>query len=567
MKLEPRDYQSKVIEDVKAQWFLGAKNVLLVAPTGAGKTLIKAWTAEQFYLRGEVIVIFAHRDVLLSQISLSLCKIGLPHKFVCSKTAERDISNLQVNEFGHSYISEKSTVIIASVQTWVNRDTSMIAPHVKLWMLDEAHHLTTGTTWDKCVSELSTAKGMGVTATPIRADKKPLGRLAGGFFDSMSQTPGMGDLIKNGSLSPYIVYSIPSNIDTTNVNITSSGDYNQKKLAIATHNADIVGDAVSHYKRLTPGEQAITFCPSIAYAESVAKKFNDAGVKAIALSSKTPLTVRQKYIKQFKQGVIQNIVNVDLFGEGFDTPACSVVIMLRKTKSYGLFMQMFGRMLRVSQGKEHGTLIDHVGNVGELCVYGKPHESPIWSLNSSELKKANYDCDEEMVLNRRCPECFAVYTPRSKHPNSYTCPFCNHCETNDEVQSARREMQVSDGVLVEYDSYFLKKILDKRSDVDKPVEQIAREMSNAPPIVRNSAQKRHLNRAESQRKLRCLIQMWCHSTSLELGLDFQTTQSEFSRVFNVDVFTAQTLPASRADDLALTITNSIKKKGVIKNDK
>ena len=172
--IKPRKYQGKVISDTEIQW-LSYRNILAVAPTGAGKTFIKAFMAKKFYDKHQYVVIFAHRDVLLSQISISLAKIGLPHKFICSDATQREIGNLHVQEFGHSYIDEQSTVIVASVLTWVNRDISDLAQHIKCWMLDEAHHLTQDTSWHKCILPLVNSKGLGVTATPLRADRKPLG--------------------------------------------------------------------------------------------------------------------------------------------------------------------------------------------------------------------------------------------------------------------------------------------------------------------------------------------------------------------------------------------------------
>jgi superfamily II DNA or RNA helicase len=553
--LKPRKYQSKVISNAQLSWLNGNTNVLAVAPTGAGKTLIKAFMAEKFSKRGELVVIMAHRDVLLSQISLALSKVGLPHKFICSKPAEREIGDLHVAEFGHSFISEKSNIIVASVLTWINRDTSMLAPLVKCWMLDEAHHLTIDTSWHKCIEPMVNAKGMGVTATPLRADGKGLGRDCGGVFDDLVLAPTMDELIEMGNLSPYRIYTVPSELDLTGVNITSGGDYNQKKLAAASDTADITGDAVEHYKRLSYGKQAMTFCVSIEHAKHVAQQFNDAGIPSVALSSKSKLAFRQQKINEFKRGLIMNLVNCDLFSEGFDVPACTTVIMLRKTMSYGLFKQQFGRMLRIFEGKEYGILLDHVGNVAEHCIYGSPSTDPEWSLEPPKKKKKNTQ-DEKALNTRTCPKCFAFYLPKTNTPKDYICPYCNHAETEEELNKAMREIQVKEGTLVEYDDSYLNGLLRERDNVDVPVDRIRQKLTNAPDIVKHSAAKNHLKRQEAQRQLRDWIQSWCEHIAIQKQLDHETVQGEFARVFGKDVYQAQVLGERQATELLNNIKNN-----------
>ena len=580
--IKPREYQGKVISDTEEAW-VSFRNVLAVAPTGAGKTFIKAFMAKKFYDKQEYVVIFAHRDVLLSQISMSLANIGLPHKFICAAATEKEVSNLHVQEFGHSYRDETSTVIVASVLTWINRDVSDLAEHIKCWMLDEAHHLTVDTSWHKCIQPLVNAKGMGVTATPLRADKKPLGIVrtvkmfkksdkyqafidegwtdklivehgygeiieSGGIFEEMVLAPTMGELIEMGSLSPYRIYTVPSNLDISSVNVTGGGDYNQKKLAAASDKADITGDAVEHYKRLSYGKQAMTFCVSIEHAKHVSKQFNDAGISAVALSSKSKLAYRQRVVKEFKQGKITNLVSCDLFGEGFDCPACTTVIMLRKTMSYGLFMQQFGRMLRVFEGKDYGILLDHVGNVAEHCIYGAPHDSPEWSLTPDKKPKKKVS-DEKGINFRTCPKCHGYYSPKSNNPADFNCPYCGHRETDEEINDAAKEIQVREGTLVEHDNSYVLGLIKQRENIDLPVERVKQKHHFSPPVVKFSAAKNHLKRQEAQRQLREWIESWCSHIAAQKHLDVETTQNEFTRVHGVDVFQAQVLGAREATDL------------------
>lgn len=674
----------------------GDRLFLLGDFTVTHNTLIKSLTAK-YYIKDnhdKLVIIFAHRDVLLSQISLAVGKVGLPHRLLCSKVTEREIGNFHMSELGESFITDKSNIIVASVPTWVRRQTEAIEPKVGLWLMDECftpsaiidgksirdievgdyvtafnestmtyekrevvrkfknvqpenmvrliviggnplhctlghpfytkqgwveagnldlwdevlyfgnwtrlaslsvyksgdneytsesqsdgyvynieveglhtyvannitvhncHHLLRENMWGKCVEPMVNALGMGVTATPCRADGKGLGKHASGVFETIIETPGMGELIARKRLSPYKVYTIPNDIDLSGVNTTSSGDYNQKLLDGATRKSHITGDSVAHYKRLADGKQAIIFAASVAHATQVAEEFRAAGYSAVALSSKSHITERQNEISKFKASRTQILVNYDLFGEGFDVPAVEVVIMLRKTLSYGLFKQMFGRCLRVFDGKLYGILIDHVGNVIEHQIPGKHlHDDPEWSLDDAQ-PKGKSDAGE-LMLNRTCPECFNYYRPASNTINDFVCPACAHAETKKERSAALHDIQVMDCELVEYDTGFLTEVFKEIKKVDTPLEVFKNKMNNAPNVVKYSAIKNHEQRQVSQKKLRYWIGHWCDTVNKHLQVNEDTIRNEFHRIFNVDVYTAQTLSSREASELCEKIKEGL----------
>lgn len=555
------DYQEIAIQETFDEWFTsGYRNVLLVAPTGAGKTIIKALVAKYFLQQhnpNAIIIIFAHRDVLLSQISLAAAKVGLPHKMLCSKKTERQIGNEHMEELGQSYLTDNSTVIIASVPTWQKRDMSFLNDKVSLWLMDESHHCLKENMWGKAVIPLNNALGLGVTATPKRSDGKGLGSHNDGVFETIVKTPGMGELIQRGRLSPYKVYTIPNDLDVSDVNITSSGDYNQRKLDKATRKSHITGDAIEHYTRLAPGKQAIIFAASVGHSDEVASQFRAAGYTAESISSYTDDAERHNKIMKFRAGKIQILVNYDLFGEGFDVPAVEVVILLRKTMSYGLFKQMFGRVLRVFNGKPYGILIDHVGNVREHQIPGKHlHEDPEWTLDRPDKRK-RASGEDDGVDPRVCPECFHYYTPKSKGIHSFICPSCGHAESSKERIATQKEIQVKEGLLVEFDTGFLKEVYNKIDKVDIPVELFKKINSKLPTVAFHSAVNNHQLRQESQNQLRPMIGQWCDQVAKRMGLDIGTTQTEFQRVFGVDVYTAQTLSARESSELRIKIRDDL----------
>ncbi len=536
-----RDYQQTSVDKVYKLWNMGIKNCLLVEPTGAGKTFIKSQFARDAILRKEVVIIFAHRDVLLSQISDSLCQMGVTHSFIAANKTVLEITNANHAEYGDSFHSQTSKIILASVPTFIRRlDKGLLEhflPVVKVWMLDEAHHCLKNNMWGKCVTAFPNAIGLGVTATPTRSDKLGLGREFDGVFDHMIVGSTMGELIQNGYLSPYKIFVPPQKLDVSGINITASGDYNQKKLAERTDTADITGDAVEQYLKLASGEQAITFCVNIAHAENVAKEFNKAGIPSVALSSKTSVSKRVKSLKDFERGVIKNLVNCDLFGEGYDCPKVACVIMLRKTDSYGLFKQQFGRLLRVVEGKSYGVLIDHVGNVKKHCIYGAPHEDPEWTLRRTKKKSG----DDTKPSGRICPECFAFYTPSVL--SRFVCKECNHEETTQQTNEEMRKFIVDKSDLVEMNIDFIDSLLKQRDKVDLNPAKLRQDMNraNMRSIQVDSAVNNHTKRQFAQNRLRAEIQKWCSVTAFNNDWDAKTTQMYFEKTFKINILKAQVL--------------------------
>lgn len=555
MAVTLRPHQLDASNDIERLWSEGHQNVCSVLPTGAGKTILMAEMARRELLNGGLVVIFAHRDVLLGQISDALCLMSLPHSFITSNTTRREICDQHVEKYGKTFKDDSARIVVCSVDTFYRRDLSVLAPMVTKWFMDETHHLLDSSKWHKCISPLVNARGLGVTATPIRADKKGLGRIADGIFDAMTVGSTMHQLIERGMLSPYRVYTPPSRINLSQVKVTASGDYNQKQLAKATDRSDITGDAVTHYLKLAKNKQAIVFTVTIDHGEHVAEQFRKAGISAVNLSSKTKAKERNDKINAFKRGEIKVLVNCDLFGEGFDVPAVECVIMLRKTESYSLYKQQFGRALRMLEGKEFGILIDHVGNVEHFMYeYGLnyPHEDPPWSLDRPK-KKRNKSTELDRLTTRVCPDCFARYVP-STH-NKHQCPYCNHVETKEEELDALKKFQAKQGTLVEMNIDFINQLLEERKKVDRSPEEVKRFMANAPAIARNSAVANHTKRLNAQTVLRDKIQRWCTVRAGMFGLDVQATQNEFEVQFGINILKAQVLSERETNELIEKMNN------------
>lgn len=540
--MQLRPYQSDVLSGVYDSWQRGARNVLAVLPTGGGKTVIFSEGIRQ-HNGGSCAI--AHRQELVSQISLALARDEVRHRIIGPNSVIRWVNQLHIMETGRSYYDPAARCAVAGVDTLIRRGDELArwAQQVTLWVQDEAHHLLTANKWGKAVAMFPNARGLGVTATPERADGKGLGRHADGVFDVMVEGPGMRDLIGLEYLTDYRVLCPPSDLDLSDVATGADGDFNRKPLAAKTRKSSVMGDVVTHYQRHASGRLGVTFAPDVDTATELAARFNAAGVPAEVVSAKTPEKIRQEILRRFRRRQILQLVNVDLFGEGFDLPAIEVVSMARATQSYALFAQQFGRALRILEGKERAIIIDHVGNV---LRHGLPDRPRVWSLDRREKRSKGVPAD--VVPMRVClnPACMAPYERVFS-----ACPFCGHVPT----PAGRTAPEQVDGDLIELDAATLAALRGEIAQIDRHPDEIKRAMQRAghPYPVAKGAANRHEERQRAQTDLRKAISYWA-GYQRAIGRPDSESYRRFYFSFGVDVLTAQTLGRPEAEKLTSLIS-------------
>lgn len=387
-----RDYQEAAVQAVRDSFRAGHRRTLLVAPTGAGKTVIFSYIAAGMARNNKRILIVAHRRELLKQISGALKRVGVSHAVLSGGTPGIPIAN----------------VVVASVFTLVKR-----MKHMKPFDLiigDEAHHFTPASSWGKVVEGFPKARVLGVTATPERLDGKGMGQM----FDDMVMGPTVAELTAQGFLSPAIVYA-PSAPDLGSVT-TRMGDYVSKQLEEAMDKPVITGSAVNHYRKYADGKRAIAFCVSVKHAKDVAEDFRQSGYEASHIDGGMDDTERDGVLAKFERGDIQILTSCDLVSEGFDLPAVEVAILLRPTKSLGLYLQQCGRAIRPHPDKERTVILDHAGNTAR---HGFIDDDRDWSL-ADGFVQGRRKSGEKVISVRTCTACFAVHKPTP------TCPVCGH---------------------------------------------------------------------------------------------------------------------------------------------
>lgn len=559
--IQLREHQVSAVAETEKAWQQpDIKNVILVLPTGAGKTVIMADKAKRCQSRGHGCVIFAHRDVLLEQISAALCRVGVYHSLYCSKPTINFITTKNNQTFGNSFYRETSLIIVASVDTFWRRDITHILPYIGLWMIDEAHHVTKNSKWHRCIEKLDAVphmKGLLVTATPLRADRKGLGRNYSGMADKMIVGADMGTLIRRGLLCPYKIFIPDTLVDTSDVTVTSSGDFNREQLAKKTDKSNITGDVIQQWFNHANNKQTIIFTVNIEHSNHVAEQFRAAGVNAVALSSEDLPSVRQAAINNFRNGVTKILVNCDLFSEGFDVPAVEVVVMLRKTLSYAMFKQQFGRCLRILDGKTHGILLDHVGNVTYfMSQYGLdyPHDDPVWTLADAPKKPSNRKSAKTMDAIT-CDSCKMYYVPEDAQQKRF-CPECGHDHESvkpADAVPADQKYRPKKGTLKELalDMDAFKATIEKREKHDEDPEVLRRrmKMAGAPPMVYNSAAANQAKRRNAQFVLRAKMQEWCALYTANTGATLEQVQEQFHKNFGMNVIEAHLLSESETIEL------------------
>lgn len=533
-----RGYQQSLIDAYLSFLMRGGRNGLVVLPTGGGKSFILARIAAAVNM---AVCAIAHRGELVSQISLALAREGVRHKVIGPTALARQCTQAHLEEMDRDYVQPNSRIAVAGVDTLVKMDASdPWFSQVGLWIQDEAHHVLVDNKWGKAAAMFPNARGLGVTATPVRADGKGLGRHADGLMDEMFIGPTMRELINDGFLTDYRIFAPPSDLDLSQVGTSESGDYSPRQLSAARQKSHITGDVVQHYLRIAPGKLGVTFDVDVESATQTAAAFRAAGIPAEIVSGKTPAALRSQVLRRFRNREVLQLVNVDLFGEGFDLPAIEVVSMARPTQSYALFAQQFGRSLRRLDGKSHAIIIDHVGNT---LRHGLPDSPRVWSLDRRERRSRSTPSD--VIPTRVClnAQCMGVYERVLS-----ACPYCGHIA----IPAGRSTPEQVDGDLFELDAGVLARMRGEVSRID-----------GAPAFPRGAAdevvgaiKRNHWERQQGQQRLRATIALWS-GWQRTLGRQDPESYRRFYFRYGIDVASAQALGLNDSDALAARIQNDL----------
>jgi superfamily II DNA or RNA helicase len=525
----------------------GARVVMPVLPTGGGKTVI---VANRMARAKGASCTMAHRQELVGQISLAYARFEIPHRIIAPNPVIREIASIHSDELGSSrFIDPNARAGVGGVDTILNRFDQF-----RPWLesvqdvtIDEGHHVLEGNKWGKAFALFPNARGLFPTATPRRADRKGLGVHADGLVDELVQGATMRRLIDIGRLCEYkIICSQELAQDLSEVAVSkATGDFNEHQLRdwSKKRQNQIAGDVVKEYLRHARGKLGVTFTVDTETAAVVAASYRAAGVPAEVVTAKTPARARASILRQFRDRKLLQLVNVDIFGEGFDLPAIEVASFARPTKSFSLFTQQFGRALRVMPGKEYALIIDHVGNVLE---HGLPDAPQVWTLDRGTSRPRKTATDA--IPLRACDECSRPY-----ESVLVSCPWCG----NHYTPAARSSPELVAGDLVELDAAILAEL---RQDVEKnsehPDDVKARVRRTAGDFAAQGAANRQREKLEAIAALKASMAFWAGYHS-ELGREPREVQKRFFHAFGVDSLSSQALKRAETITLADKINADI----------
>ena len=356
-KIKLFDYQEDMKERIEKALRLH-RSVMAQMPTGTGKTYLLTAVIDSFVSNNpkENVWIVAHRRELVSQIDETVRKF-------------------------HSYSASNTSSLLSSVKAmsiqWLMRHYDEIEGEPGMIVIDEAHHAL-AKTYKEMWERFPKAKFLGLTATPCRLNGKGFTDL----FDVLVQSWGVPEFISKGRLATYDFVSIKSDGVTQRLIDSlqkrgADGDYQNKEMDMLLNKKPSIDRLYRSLEEFGKDRKGIVYAINISHAQKITKLYQEHGVKAIAIDSKTLATERQQDIEAFKKGDIQVLVNVDIFSEEFDCPDVEFVQLARPTLSLAKYLQMVGRGLRVAKGKKNCVIID---NVGLYRVFGLP--SQVWNWNA-----------------------------------------------------------------------------------------------------------------------------------------------------------------------------------------
>ncbi|TDL32015.1 DUF3427 domain-containing protein [Jeotgalibacillus sp. S-D1] len=358
--IQPYYYQKEILEKLQAEREVHHRNKnLLVAATGVGKTIISAFDYKRFRKvnGGKAKLLFvAHREEILKQSLNTFRAILREPNF-----GDMLVGTQQPSSLDHLFVS---------IQSFNSKE---LRKHTEgrfydFIIVDEFHHAA-AVSYQKLLKHYQPQILLGLTATPERMDGKSV---LSYFDDHIAAEMRLTEAVNQKLLSPFQYFCVTDTVDLSNLK-WARGGYDTKQLEnVYTSNhlrSSQIVQSVQKYVTDISEVKGLGFCVSIAHAQYMADFFNKSGIPSISLHGGTDRKFRQEAQQLLVSGEIKLIFVVDLYNEGIDIPEINTVLFLRPTESLTVFLQQFGRGLRLSEDKECLTVLDFVGQAHRNYSY------------------------------------------------------------------------------------------------------------------------------------------------------------------------------------------------------
>ena len=412
--IELRDYQSDAIDQVRKAYRDGHRRILLVAPTGSGKTIIGTHVLNSAAEKHKAGMWVAPRREIVKQTAEKLEQLECSHGILMA---------------GHER-SVTADVQVASIQTYHRRKNKkgFLPPGGNVIVFDEAH-LSLARSWQELAADYPGGVILGLTATPCRGDGAGLGS----FWEVLIEVTTVEQLMLEGWLVRAKFFA-PTMPDLDGVH-TRGGDFVKEELGERMDKAHLVGDIVDNWIEHAQGRPTVVFASTVAHSRHIVEAFNAAGYEFLHLDGKTPKDERDNILGALDRGDINGVSNCQVLHEGWDQPLVSCMVDAQPTKSYGRHLQKVGRILRPAENKTDALVIDHAGNVYR---HGFPEEAGGWTLDDGvKVQDVRKEKRERSDTLQTCRECFTVFEGAG-------CPGCGA-----QVTAKARQINVEEGRLIE----------------------------------------------------------------------------------------------------------------------
>jgi len=377
-----RDYQRGAIEAVVAARRAGVRRMVVVLPTGAGKTVIFSTLVR---LARRPVLVLAHRGELVQQAADKIRRA----------LGDDPRADRVAIEQADQRAPADAHVVVASIRSLHDARLARLMADRRFGLVvyDECHHApaddnqrvlrTLGAfepDWDGTL--------LGFTATAMRGDGKGLDTV----FEKVVYTRSLPDLIRAGFLVPLRGFRIATAADLASVRPTQN-DLNEGDLAEAVDIEDRNALVARSIQELARGRRTLAFCVTVRHARRLMRALNTVGVPAGMVWGEMKREDRKAVLAAFRAGRLQALTNVGVLTEGFDDPGVSCVAMARPTRSSGLYAQCVGRGTRLHPGKTDCIVLDFV-DLSDLdlvtlpALHGAPRNLDLQGEEAGELSDA-----------------------------------------------------------------------------------------------------------------------------------------------------------------------------------
>jgi DNA repair protein RadD len=376
-----RPYQERAVRELRASISRGHKRVLLVLPTGGGKTVLALAIAGGHIAQGGRVLFLCHRDELVRQSVRTFIEGGIP--------------SVRVIKADRVTGPEDAAITVASIPTLTTDRWLAKLPPATLVIFDESQHVACKS-WAALASAYSDAFVIGLSATPMRADGKPLGDI----YQDLVVVSTVRELTDLGWLVPCQVFAPPE------------------------YQTGLAADPVDAYEQHARGRRTIIFNSTVEHATDVARRLTERGHPAAVVHGGLSGHTRAATLERFRQGDLRVVTNVAVLTEGFDDPGVECCVLARACDHAGLYLQIIGRILRPAPDKHLATLIDLRGAVHR---HGLPDADRVYSLDGDAIRLA-----PGLPPLKQCKRCGYVGTQWAE------CPACGHKQSSPKPIEVRR---------------------------------------------------------------------------------------------------------------------------------